>query len=188
MSRRPPKPIRNEPPVRRCDVPGCSGNAHYRAPRSPRALGSYHWFCLEHVREYNRTWDFFRDMGPAEIEAYRHGANTWHRPTWRMGVNGHAKPAAGFRWGDASDPFDLFAEDGNPFEDAAPRPRVDRNVADALALLELAPMATAQDVRTRYKALAKKYHPDLNGGSKTAEERLKQINEAYSRLIAAGYA
>jgi DnaJ-domain-containing protein 1 len=105
-----------------------------------------------------------------------------------MGVNGHAKPAAGFRWGDASDPFDLFAEDGNPFEDAAPRPRVDRNVADALALLELAPMATAQDVRTRYKALAKKYHPDLNGGSKTAEERLKQINEAYSRLIAAGYA
>ena len=189
MSRRSHRSHNGGPPARRCDTPGCSETALYRAPRSPRALGSFHWFCLDHVREYNRSWDFFREMGQAEIEAYRHGANTWHRPTWPMGVNGHAKSSVGFQWGDASDPFDLFSEGGNPFEDlVAPKPRVDRAVAKALETLELAPIATAQDVRTRYKALAKKYHPDVNGGSKAAEERLKEINEAYSRLVAAGYA
>jgi len=169
-------------------MPGCQEAAHYRAPRSPRTLHSYYWFCLEHVRDYNRSWDYFREMRPDQIEAYRHSVNTWHRPTWRMGVNGHAR-ASSVRWGSDSDPFGLFDEDGNPFDQITePQPRVDKVVAKALATLELAPLATAQDVRTRYKALAKKYHPDLNGGSKAAEERLKEINQAYSSLVAAGYA
>jgi DnaJ-class molecular chaperone len=41
------------------------------------------------------------------------------------------------------------------------------------------------DVKTlklRYKALVKKWHPDTNGGSRDAEERLKSINAAYKTL------
>lgn len=42
--------------------------------------------------------------------------------------------------------------------------------------------ATADEVKKAYKKLARKYHPDLNPGNKAAEEKFKQISEAYSVL------
>jgi curved DNA-binding protein CbpA len=38
------------------------------------------------------------------------------------------------------------------------------------------------DVKARYKTLAKRLHPDANGGDKVAEERLKLVNHAYTIL------
>jgi curved DNA-binding protein CbpA len=52
----------------------------------------------------------------------------------------------------------------------------------ALAELALAPNATTAEIKKRYKTLAKQLHPDANGGDKSAEERLKVINLAYSTL------
>ena len=46
------------------------------------------------------------------------------------------------------------------------------------------PMSASDDqIKAAYRKLAKKYHPDLNGGSKAAEEKMKEINEAYNLLI-----
>lgn len=42
--------------------------------------------------------------------------------------------------------------------------------------------ATAEDIKRAYRKLAVKYHPDKNPGDKAAEERFKQINEAYAVL------
>lgn len=42
--------------------------------------------------------------------------------------------------------------------------------------------ATDKEIKSAYRKLAKKYHPDLNGGSKEAEDKLKEINEAFSIL------
>jgi len=41
---------------------------------------------------------------------------------------------------------------------------------------------TLDELKTRYKVLAKKHHPDLNGGDKASEERLKLVIEAYTYL------
>jgi curved DNA-binding protein CbpA len=49
--------------------------------------------------------------------------------------------------------------------------------------MDLAPEASLQDIRGRYKELVKRYHPDANGGDKKAEERLKSINLAYAYLL-----
>jgi curved DNA-binding protein CbpA len=38
-------------------------------------------------------------------------------------------------------------------------------------------------VKARYKVLVKKHHPDANGGAKAAEERFKEINEAYRIVL-----
>ena len=38
------------------------------------------------------------------------------------------------------------------------------------------------EVKTRYKQLAKQHHPDANNGDRDAEERLKTINQAYAAL------
>jgi DnaJ-class molecular chaperone len=42
--------------------------------------------------------------------------------------------------------------------------------------------ATAEEIKKTYRKLAKKYHPDLNKGSKTGEEKFKEISEAYEVL------
>src|SRR6187397_306711 len=42
--------------------------------------------------------------------------------------------------------------------------------------------ASAQDIRKEYRKLARKFHPDVNQGDKSAEEKFKDINEAYEVL------
>ena len=49
-------------------------------------------------------------------------------------------------------------------------------------MLEIEPFSDMETVKGAYRKLARKYHPDLNGGNKSAEERFKQINEAYDAL------
>ena len=42
--------------------------------------------------------------------------------------------------------------------------------------------ASQDDIKKAFRQLARKYHPDLNKGSKEAEEKFKEINEAYQVL------
>ena len=54
---------------------------------------------------------------------------------------------------------------------------------DPYEVLELSPGASDDEIKAAYRKLAKKYHPDLNGGSAQAEAKMKEVNEAYSILI-----
>src|SRR5262245_35528605 len=53
---------------------------------------------------------------------------------------------------------------------------------DYYEALGLARGATDEQIRSAYRKLARKHHPDVNPGSKDAEEKFKEINEAYSVL------
>ncbi len=159
---------------RRCQRPGCDQEGLYPAPQSRERLDSRYWFCLEHVRAYNQAWDYFRGMSEVEIELQRREDTVWQRPSWPFG----GAKGAGFRAEDIRDPFGFFS-DGHD-EGKAGRPAGEKE--KALALLNLGPDTNFNEVKARYKELAKKLHPDANGGDLEAEERLKSVNQAYSLL------
>lgn len=172
--------FRSETPTRACDHPGCIGEGAYRAPKS-RDLRDYYWFCLDHVRAYNASWDFHAGMSQDEIETAIRRDSVWNRPSWTLGRR-DGDPAS-WHAHKVRDPFGFHAE-GAPKPDAEPPPRraATPEQARALSIFDLELPVTFDQVRARYKELVKRHHPDANGGDKQAEERLKLINEAYATL------
>ena len=73
---------------RACDVEGCKEAADYRAPMGRGKEGQFHHFCLEHVREYNKSYNYFEGMTDDDVIAYQRDALTGHRPTKPIGVRG----------------------------------------------------------------------------------------------------
>ena len=53
---------------------------------------------------------------------------------------------------------------------------------DYYELLGVPRKASSKDIRSAFRKLARKYHPDLNPGDKSAEEKFKQLQEAYDVL------
>ena len=160
-----------------CAVTGCHTEATYKAPKSPGELDRYYWFCLEHVREYNASWDFYAGMDESQIEAHRRQDVTWRRPTWPLG----SRQAADLDSGRLpfEDPFELLDQRAaRRAVTGVPRNKID----EALDVLGLSAPVSAEDAKARYIDLVKRLHPAANGGDKTAEERLKLVNEAYGTL------
>jgi curved DNA-binding protein CbpA len=188
-----PGAARAEPRLRACDMRGCDCAGTHRAPKGRHAEGEYFWFCLDHVREYNKTYNYFSGMNDAAIQAFQKASIIGHRPTWRMGVNARAEeaPRAGgrtkFGWMPGDDPFRLFG-DGFEARRAEPERRRARNMeAKSLETLGLSATATPAEVKARYKLLVKRHHPDANGGDRSLEDRLREIIQAYAYLKSVGF-
>jgi len=169
----------SEAPVgQECQWPGCEDDGVFRAPYSRQSLNQYRWFCLAHVRQYNATWNYYAGMSEEEVEADVRKDVVWQRPTWRLGCD--QQPAA-FGRGRVRDDFSFFFDESGS---AREEPRLPRTAEErALCVLDLEPPVTVAMVKTRYKKLVKQYHPDANGGDKLAEERFKQISEAYRTVM-----
>ncbi len=56
-------------------------------------------------------------------------------------------------------------------------------ISDPFQVLGVSPQATEEEIKTAYRTLAKKYHPDLHPNSATAEAKMKEINEAYTEAM-----
>lgn len=54
---------------------------------------------------------------------------------------------------------------------------------DPFAVLGVTSSATEDEIKSAYRKLAKKYHPDLNPGDKAAEQKMREVNEAYTRAL-----
>jgi hypothetical protein len=162
-------------PGQGCDAPGCLLAGEYRAPKSRTNLREFHWFCLPHVREYNASWDYYQGMSPGEIEAQLRSDTSWQRPSWPLGRLG------------ATARLEQTLEDSLHFTfgsktAAPPKPKAPAELREALEVLGLAWPVSMATVKSTYKKLAKRHHPDANGGNKASEEILKTINLAYATL------
>jgi hypothetical protein len=181
------KPERPEPrpTARACARADCGREGTHPVPKSRNALNEHIWFCLEHARAHNESWDYFQGMSEDEIGAFRDAAVIGHRPTWPLGKRA-ARPRQGQGPYAFEDGFGVF---GGTTERPRARPPERQLTAvqeRALDVLNLDPGATLHQIKARYKELVKRFHPDANGGDRGAEERLKQVIKAYGVLRASG--
>jgi hypothetical protein len=178
------KPSRrsDEPPVpARCDFPGCKNEGVFRAPKGRDREGEYFCFCMDHVREYNATYDYFRGMDDESLAKFRKDETIGHRPTWRMGPRGGA--------GGVHVDETVYAEARSMRRRGARRapgtpnePRYNALALKALFVLDLEANATEASIKARYKELVKRHHPDANGGDRSSEDKLREIIQAYNYL------
>ena len=184
---------RVQPDAPCCDWKGCGNTATHRAPKGRLRENEYWRFCLDHVREYNKSYNYFSGMADNDIVAWQRSAATGHRPTWTMGVNreefdrGSLNPNAA--WASAfSDPFGIFGGGGRHTPNAEPVRRPLKNLERrSFVVLDLEGDEGGVEIKARYKALVKQLHPDANGGDRSSEDRLRQIIQAYHYLKAAGF-
>lgn len=193
------KKRQSQDPVRPCAHPGCPHPGEYRAP-TDRTLNEYRWLCLEHVREHNQKWNFYAGMSQDELEDEIRKDSCWQRPTWKLGALGAQGPGSKTWAEHVRDDLGIFdkerrqaeAERRRRRDEAEHRARQNarqrRGGAEtaeekALRILDLELPLTREALRTRYLALVKKNHPDVNHGDPLAEERLKDINQAYKVLL-----
>ena len=130
--------------------------------------------------EYNKSWNYFDGMDEVGMEDAIRQSTTWERPSWKFGTS--SKPSSHTTWQRAfEDPMGLLKM---PMATGQENQRNPYNAEErkALAIFGLSSCTDPQEVKKRYKELAKAHHPDANGGSVEAEERLKTINWAYTIL------
>lgn len=165
-----------------CNDEGCKEHALYPAPKSNKKLDEYVWFCIRHIREYNKNWNYFRDMSEGEIVA-----------EMEMGERRQEKS-------------DLISKDRTSILYSA-RSNVESSIlcrilskeiisdlrTMRLDLVELSDMVDIKGeteeiylelllvVKMQYKELVKDIHPDIPGVEDHGEE-FKLINEAYRNL------
>lgn len=178
--------------TKQCDVAGCTNRGEYKAPKSRYNLNDYFWFCLDHVKEYNSNWDYFKGMSPEEIETQMNQTILGDRPTWRVSdfIQNEERLKENIRRSFTSDEsafqdFTFRGENVNNKDGSADNfdPNHLPNTAiEALKVMDLYPPIDWKDVKKAYKKLVKKHHPDKNQGCTASEEKLKQINLAYSIL------
>lgn len=181
---------RYEAQGRVCSWPGCDEPGEFRAPgvQSPGfdGPGEYRWFCLDHIREFNAGYDYFRGMSADEILRAQSPIHGWEHETRVF------RPTAGIdsapRWADFADPLEAISARAKaqmharrPAERKDGRP-VTPDECRALETLGLPLDADRKALRSRYSELVRRYHPDRNGGDRSFEARLQGVVEAYQLL------
>ena len=163
----------NDTKPRRCAAVGCCDEGLYPAPKSRDELRDYIWFCLDHIRAYNKSWNYYEGLQGAALEAEIRRATTWERPSWKFATGQPSENSF-------EDPFGLFNFENRDSDPAARK--VPPEEKHAWKILQLSPVTDIDIVKKQYKRLVKQNHPDKNGGDAAAEERLKDINLAYSLI------
>jgi hypothetical protein len=181
-----------EPDAPRCEHSGCQRAGEFRAPKGRGREGQFFLFCMEHVKAYNATYNYFQGMNDEALAAYQKQEEIGHRPTWRLGVNSRAarmaqrgRVASGQGGPEVADAFNLFGA-RRAQAAAQPESRIGVVARKALETLGLDDSADSVAIKARYKELVKRFHPDANGGDRSREGTLQEILKAYQTLKTTG--
>ena len=161
-----------------CEWENCKEIGKFKAPLEKDNSKNYKWLCEEHIKLFNRNWNYFEGMSQREIEAFLKSDITWHRPTQKFGASDNF---FNILWNNAlSDKFNLFGEE-KILNNLKNRNLCEKD-KDAFKILGLEFNSNWSNIQKRFKTLVKKFHPDRNSGNKQYEDKLKKVTMAYSHL------
>ena len=161
-----------------CDHKNCKKIAKYKAPIDKNNSKKFKWLCLDHIKEFNHSWDYFKGMSDQEVCVFLKSDMTWHKPTQSF-----------------SSPDNFFnilwkntLNEGGDILSNGYRKKIKTkiNFSDkdrgAFKIIELEIGTKWDTIQNQFKKLVKKYHPDMNAGNKKFEEKLKIVTLAYTQL------
>ena len=161
-----------------CEWGNCKENGKFKAPLKKDDSKNYRWLCEEHIKLFNKNWNYFEGMSQNEIENFMKSDLTWHRPTQKFGSSDNF---FNILWNNAlSDKFNLFKEE-KIFNSLKNR-KLSEKDRDAYKIMELELNADWPSIQKKFKTLVKKFHPDRNSGNKQFEDKLKKVTLAYTHL------
>ena len=156
-----------------CHNPDCGELGTYPAPKSRDNLKEYFYFCIDHVRDFNKSWNYFEGLNEDELEVEIRKSVTWDRPSWKFGTKtiNH----------DFQKAFKYFDQKKEKVKDNV----VNRKLSDAFKILGLNQDSNLKDLKTKYKMLAKKWHPDAqqNIEDKVNKDKFVIISNAYKLIL-----
>ena len=160
-----------------CEWANCKETGKFKAPSEKDNSKNFKWLCSEHIKLFNKNWNYFEGMSQDEIEHFLKSDSTWHRPTQKFGSS---ENYFNILWNNTlSDEFKFFKKEKSININDKKLCEKDK---DAFRILDLNPSADLLTVQKKYKTLVKKFHPDKHAGSKKYEDKLKKITLAYSHL------
>ena len=68
-----------------CDWKNCKEIGAYKAPIEKDNSKKYRLLCLNHIKEFNKNWNYFENMNDHEIEFFIKSDLTWHKTTKKFG-------------------------------------------------------------------------------------------------------
>ena len=161
-----------------CEWENCNESGKFKAPLERDNSKDYRWLCEEHIKSFNKNWNYFDGMSQAEIENFLKSDLTWHRPTQKFGSSDNF---FNILWNNAlSDKFNLFNE--NKIFNSLNGKHLNEKDKDAFKIMGLEFNTDWPSVQKKFKTLVKKFHPDRNSGNKKYEDKLKKVTLAYSHL------
>ena len=187
------KKKKEEDNSRPCQWEGCDKPGTHKAPMGRNREGQFLWMCIDHVREYNKNYNYFSGLDDDAMAKFQKDSVTGARPTWEMGsnrwgkyppINEHDPRAAGAqRLYNRMNRRTGKATGTGPVRSRKLKALEKKSFED----LNLPATATSDDIKARYKLLVKQNHPDANGGDRKSEERLREVITAYKILQKAGF-
>ena len=92
-----------------CEFLNCKEEGIYPAPRSRKDITNYKYYCIEHIRDFNKSWNFFEGLTEEQFENEIRKSTTWDRPSWKFGTSNYSKKI--------NDPFNFFNDINLDFQD-----------------------------------------------------------------------
>jgi|TARA_B110000881_G_C18594699_1_gene530437 inorganic triphosphatase YgiF len=160
-----------------CDWDNCSETGKYRAPIERDNSRKFRLLCLNHIKVFNKKWNYFENMSDQQIEFFIKSDLTWHKSTKSFNSS---ENFFNILWSNAlEDKLNIFKS--SSFKEYK-KNKLSQNDQDALEVMDLNHSTNWEEIQKKFKFLVKKYHPDKNLGSKKYEDKLKTITLAYSQL------
>ncbi len=157
---------------RSCYNPDCKELGLYPAPKSKENLREYLYFCINCIREFNKSWNYFEGLNEQELEIEIRKSTTWNRPSWKFGTKNLNY--------DFEKAFRQFNEQKKLDENK----NVSKKIKDAFNLLDLDLNSTPDEIKRRYKNLAKKWHPDVQQNETNHNKnKFIDITNAYKTIL-----